>query len=323
MLQTGVAPPSAGRGGDRGPRPAAARRVHGGARRRPAGAAVRAVGGPAVPRRQRRRRSLQRLLGESCKGRRCLAPAGSTAWRQQSMPSLKWRPPFLLPDVQAGFNTQFAWSLAQLATLHYVWPFDSSNPALAGLAGSAGDGGNSSQLATALSSLITQDTLSQAVAVPYLPQSLPPDYTPNISEPAWQGLFAQGATATGLLSLSCRCDIQAMTWAAWLQQTPSMSHRPASVPSYSARRETPSMPPASHLATMQTLHPCCRWGRALGTAAASQPARLEAHACHQTALTLWPAAGPAGCTPECPQRRRCRGGMECQRSHWYHHLAVH
>ncbi|PRW39229.1 solute carrier family 40 member chloroplastic [Chlorella sorokiniana] len=75
----------------------------------------------------------------------------------------------------AGFNTQFSWSFTQLVVLHYQWPFPLTDPALAGTLGSR----NVTAVAEALSSLITTDSLKQAVAVPNLPSPLPPDYSPS------------------------------------------------------------------------------------------------------------------------------------------------
>ncbi|KAI7840420.1 hypothetical protein COHA_005851 [Chlorella ohadii] len=77
--------------------------------------------------------------------------------------------------LQAGFNTQFAWSFIQLAVLHYQWPFPLTDPALTGALASR----NASAIAEALSGLITTDSLKQALAVPNLPSPLPPDYSPS------------------------------------------------------------------------------------------------------------------------------------------------
>ncbi|KAL4443454.1 hypothetical protein ABPG75_011191 [Micractinium tetrahymenae] len=84
----------------------------------------------------------------------------------------------------AGFNTQFCWSFAQLAVLHYTWPFNSNHPALAGAAsGAVGDGGaNLGSIATALSSVITADTISQAVAIPNMPPEVAHDFSAATSQ---------------------------------------------------------------------------------------------------------------------------------------------
>ncbi|KAL4422239.1 hypothetical protein ABPG77_009714 [Micractinium sp. CCAP 211/92] len=84
----------------------------------------------------------------------------------------------------AGFNTQFCWSFAQLAVLQYTWPFNSSHPALASAASSAASDGGAGlgSLAMALSSIITADTISQAITIPNMPPSVPPDFSAATSQ---------------------------------------------------------------------------------------------------------------------------------------------
>ena len=103
---------------------------------------------------------------------------GPCRWSWRSAASAQSCPPSPAHwDTQDGFNTQPTWAFAQLVTLHYTWPFDSSDPALAG-AQQASDGGGGG-LAQALSSLINTDMLRSAVAISNLPPSLPPDYSPS------------------------------------------------------------------------------------------------------------------------------------------------
>lgn len=175
---------------------------------------------------------------------------------------------------QAGFNTQYTWSFAQLVTLHYQWPFSGSDPALAGLQPSSNGGGDS--LLQALGSLITPDSLRAAANIPRLPPSLPPDYSP-----AYTGRFSCNCvglpmtrpTALGVPKRSRASKRalppfplpQATGWAAWRRlQTPTWSRRPAPAPSSSANRAPPSTPPASRLSPTAPLTCCrCAAGQAL------------------------------------------------------------
>lgn len=194
--------------------------------------------------------------------------------------------------MQAGFNTQFSWSFAQLATLHYQWPFDSSDPALAQT--SSGGGG----LAEALGSLITTDSLKASIAIPNLPSSLPPDYSPSYTGERrgrataacwWQRcpdeLVGQHQRAglpgrlskrgpegcvlcppTPPLSTHTCGPLQARSWAVWRPpQIQTWSRPQANARSSSARRGTPRPQPALCL-RREARRPCCLCGREGGVA---------------------------------------------------------
>lgn len=92
-------------------------------------------------------------------------------------------------DVQAfgmpwiGFSPAFSWAFDQLATLYYIWPFNSTHVLHAIQNQTSNSSEPYQRAAVALDSIITFEVVSNATLLPNLPPSYPPDYQAGARAP--------------------------------------------------------------------------------------------------------------------------------------------
>lgn len=128
------------------------------------------------------------LTGEAAGGGLAVltAPAMALAYPQANVDVQTFGMPWI------GFNPTFSWAFDQLATLYYVWPFNSTDileVIMAQDGETDADGSDSTveerldRAARALNETITLEVVSNATLLPNLPPSYPSDYEAGARAP--------------------------------------------------------------------------------------------------------------------------------------------